>query len=151
MHCIWLNGNVFHAEVHTSYVPTQNAPGEVKKVLIGNKCDMEAERVVTRAMGEEFAAKCGIPFFETSSKTDHNIKEVIYLAVNPLTPWGSAYKQKLMYSVLAPGIITPIQILMDLWRLWTHLCVRGWLSVKNLCFLVSNSFQDIAHIYYALD
>ena len=81
MNCIWLNGNVFHAEVHTSYVPTQNASGEVKKVLIGNKCEMEAKRVVTRSMGEEFAAKCGIPFLETSCKTNHNIKEVISLAV----------------------------------------------------------------------
>ena len=40
-------------------------------------------------------------------------------------------KQTLMYKVLVPSIITPIPILMDLWRLGTHLCVRGWLSVKN--------------------
>ena len=31
-----------------------------------------------------------------------------------------------MYKVLAPSIITPIKFL---WRLWTHLCVCGWLSV----------------------
>ena len=34
-------------------------------------------------------------------------------------------KQKLMCKVLVPSIITPI------WRLWTHLCVLGWLSVKS--------------------
>ena len=38
-------------------------------------------------------------------------------------------KQKWMYSVLLPSILTPIPIIMD-WRLWTHLCVRGWLSVN---------------------
>ena len=82
MNCVWLNGNVFHADVHSSmYVPSQGASVDVKKVLIGNKCEMEAERVVTREMGEEFAAKCGIPFLETSCKTNHNIKEVISLAV----------------------------------------------------------------------
>ena len=66
MNCVWLNGNVFHAKVHSSmysYVPTQNVSCEVKIALIGNKCEMEAKRVVTREMGEEFAAKCGIPFF----------------------------------------------------------------------------------------
>ena len=62
-------------------VPSQHASVDVKKVLIGNKCDMEAERVVTRAMGEEFAAIYGIPFLETSCKTYHNIEEVISLAV----------------------------------------------------------------------
>ena len=42
----------------------------------------------------------------------------------------SLNKQKLMYKVLAPSIITPIPILMDLWRLWTHLCVvAAWLRV----------------------
>ena len=41
----------------------------------------------------------------------------------------SLNKQKLMYRVLAPSIIA-IYILMDLWRLRSHLCVRGWLSVK---------------------
>ena len=51
------------------------------KVLIGNKCDMEDERAVIRARGEAFAAELGIPFLETSCKTNHNMKEVIYLAV----------------------------------------------------------------------
>ena len=43
-------------------------------------------------------------------------------------------KQKLMYKVLVPSIIIPtcIYILMDLWSLWTHLHVGGWLSVKLL-------------------
>ena len=41
----------------------------------------------------------------------------------------SLNKQKLMYNVLAPSIITPYKFL------WTyggsgHICVGGWLSVK---------------------
>ena len=63
------------------YIPTQFAPGDVMKVLIGNKCELESKRVVSRAWGEEFAAALEIPFLETSCKTNHNIKEVIYLAV----------------------------------------------------------------------
>ena len=46
-------------------------------------------------------------------------------------------KQKLMYKVFAPSIITPIWILMDLRRrLWAHLCVRGGLSVNPVYKLV---------------
>ena len=46
-----------------------------------------------------------------------------------------------MYKVLAPSIIT---ILMVLWRLWTHLCVRGWLSVKSYPILVSGKFVQFS-------
>ena len=44
--------------------------------LIGNKCDWEARRVVPRDRGEELARSQGIPFLETSAKTNHNIDEV---------------------------------------------------------------------------
>merc|ERR1711862_781362 len=44
----------------------------VKKVLIGNKADVaESDRKVPLQMGEEFAAKYGMPFFETSAKVDN--------------------------------------------------------------------------------
>ena len=36
-------------------------------------------------------------------------------------------KQKLlMYKVFVPSVLT----VMDLWKLWTHLSVRGWLSLS---------------------
>lgn len=42
-------------------------------VLIGNKCDLEADRVVPTANGEELAAMWpGATFFETSAKQDKN-------------------------------------------------------------------------------
>ena len=46
--------------------------------------------------------------------------------------------------ILAPSIITPIYILMDLWRLWAHLCVRGWLSVnvQQCNFLHAHNLWD---------
>ena len=56
----------------------QVAPG-AKKVLIGNKCDEEFTRAVPTAEGEQLAAKLGIPFLETSCKTNHNVKEVILI------------------------------------------------------------------------
>ena len=43
-------------------------------VLIGNKCDLEEERQVTIDEGQELADAYGLLFFETSAKTDVNIK-----------------------------------------------------------------------------
>ena len=37
-------------------------------VLVGNKCDLEDDRQVTREEGEELAKEWDIPFFEVSAK-----------------------------------------------------------------------------------
>jgi len=53
----------------------QHASDSVQKVLIGNKCDMVDDRVITNDRGKELADEYGIKFFETSAKTDTNVKE----------------------------------------------------------------------------
>ena len=45
-------------------------------ILIGNKCDLEDEREVTKDEGEQLAKNYGVSFFETSNKDDVNIKNV---------------------------------------------------------------------------
>ena len=52
-----------------------SAQGEVLMVLIGNKCDLEKERKVSKEEGENLAQKYGIPFYETSAKTGANVQE----------------------------------------------------------------------------
>ena len=37
-------------------------------------------------MGENLAAELGIPFFETSCKTNHNVKEVMSVAASVCIP-----------------------------------------------------------------
>jgi len=44
-------------------------------MLIGNKCDLEANRQVTSEEGEAVAAKHGLHFLETSAKTAENVDE----------------------------------------------------------------------------
>lgn len=53
----------------------RHATDGTQKLLMGNKCDMEAERVVTLEEGEELATKFDVPFFETSAKEDINVNE----------------------------------------------------------------------------
>lgn len=48
---------------------------KVAVVLVGNKCDLEANRQVTRAQGEAIASQWKCKFFETSAKTKINNEE----------------------------------------------------------------------------
>lgn len=45
-------------------------------ILVGNKSDMEAERVVTYDRGKQLADQLGLEFFETSAKENINVKNV---------------------------------------------------------------------------
>ena len=53
----------------------QHASDSVQKILIGNKCDMTDDRIITKDRGQELADEYGIKFFETSAKTDTNVRE----------------------------------------------------------------------------
>ncbi|VDN25261.1 unnamed protein product [Cylicostephanus goldi] len=45
-------------------------------VLVGNKCDMDGERVVSLERGRQLADQLGLEFFETSAKENINVKAV---------------------------------------------------------------------------
>jgi Ras-related protein Rab-1A len=51
------------------------ANDNVCKVLVGNKCDLEDRRKVTREEGEEIANSFGIPYIETSAKSNICVEE----------------------------------------------------------------------------
>eukprot|EP01006_Ploeotia_vitrea_P053368 TRINITY_DN67780_c6_g5_i1.p1 TRINITY_DN67780_c6_g5~~TRINITY_DN67780_c6_g5_i1.p1 ORF type:complete len:224 (+),score=1.36 TRINITY_DN67780_c6_g5_i1:23-673(+) len=52
-----------------------NSHANMTIMLIGNKSDLEDQRQVSRAEGEEFAKEHGLIFMETSAKTAHNVEE----------------------------------------------------------------------------
>lgn len=43
-------------------------------ILVGNKCDMEEERVISFERGKQLADQLGVEFFETSAKENVNVK-----------------------------------------------------------------------------
>ncbi|XP_002737446.1 ras-related protein Rab-3 isoform X1 [Saccoglossus kowalevskii] len=44
-------------------------------ILVGNKCDMEDERVVSVDRGKQLSDQLGLEFFETSAKENINVKQ----------------------------------------------------------------------------
>jgi len=58
------------------------------KLLVGNKSDRTADRVVTEEQAKEFADELGIAFLETSAKSAKNVEEAF------LTMAGELIKAK---------------------------------------------------------
>ena len=46
----------------------EHANEDVERMILGNKCDMEDRRVVSKERGEEIAREHNIKFLETSAK-----------------------------------------------------------------------------------
>ncbi len=53
-------------------------------VFVGNKCDMEDQREVSVAETKELALSLGVPCFETSAKTGHNVQHAFIEVVRML-------------------------------------------------------------------
>ncbi|XP_026581368.1 ras-related protein Rab-13-like isoform X2 [Pseudonaja textilis] len=53
----------------------ENASAGVERLLLGNKCDMEMKRKVSRDQAEKLCREHGIKFFETSAKSSLNVEE----------------------------------------------------------------------------
>jgi Ras-related protein Rab-8A len=58
----WISQIQQHADVH------------VNKILVGNKCDMLDEKVVSTEEGKRLAEEFGMEFWETSAKNDINVE-----------------------------------------------------------------------------
>ena len=76
-----------------------NAQTNVRKVLVGNKCD-KPDRVVSEEEGKKLADDFGMHFFETSAKTNQNVSEVFTFLT----------KEILLQRFLFPAIENPERI-----------------------------------------
>ena len=58
----------------------QNVP----LILVGNKCDLKEEKVVTTDEGQKLAEKFGINFFEVSNQDGTNVEEAALCLINKI-------------------------------------------------------------------
>ena len=76
-------------------------------VLVGNKCDLEDERVVGKEVGQTLARNWGSTFLETSAKQKINVNEVsfnscVYIPFNVkfyLIPKTKTKQNKRIYRI----------------------------------------------------
>merc|ERR1711907_813524 len=52
--------------------------GDVEKMILGNKCDMEDQRMVSTEDGQKLADEYGVPFLETSAKSSTNVEKAFF-------------------------------------------------------------------------
>ena len=64
------------------------ARNDVVKILIGNKCDLESNREISKEEAEDFAKQNNMVYFETSAKSGENVSEAINKCVEIITSSG---------------------------------------------------------------
>ncbi|XP_050525185.1 ras-related protein Rab-8A-like isoform X2 [Daktulosphaira vitifoliae] len=53
----------------------ENASADVEKMLLGNKCEMDSSRQVSKERGEQLACEYGVRFLEVSARTGQGVEE----------------------------------------------------------------------------
>jgi len=63
-------------------------------ILVGNKCDLESERVITKEDGEQLSNSLACKFMETSAKTRQNVCEIFHELVREIKKWRDHIKEE---------------------------------------------------------
>lgn len=70
-------------ELHDQIVRVKDT-ADVPMVLVGNKCDLEEERVVSKDQGQQLAKNFNCHFMEASAKNKINVPEIFYNLVRQI-------------------------------------------------------------------
>ena len=63
-------------------------------MIVGNKLDLDAERVVSQQEGKELAASFGCPWMETSAKARIRVEDAFYELVREIRKEGPSVAKK---------------------------------------------------------
>jgi len=80
-------------KLRTSVLRIKEETPDIPIILVGNKCDLEDERAITREQGKALADKFGTPFLETSAKSNLFVNEVFYTLVRQINKWREAHPE----------------------------------------------------------
>ncbi|KAL0488344.1 Ras-related protein Rab [Acrasis kona] len=87
---------------------TDHASEHAQLILVGNKCDLDRERCVDRARGEELANSLKIPFVETSAKNSVNVEAAFSKVVTKVV------EDNIEHHGASDGSSDPTTIVMDI-------------------------------------
>ncbi|KAH8370637.1 hypothetical protein KR093_004378 [Drosophila rubida] len=75
----------------------ENAAADVEKMLLGNKCELNDKRQVSKERGEQLAIEYGIKFMETSAKASINVEEAFLTLASDIK--AKTEKRMVLYKV----------------------------------------------------
>ncbi|PIK41000.1 putative GTPase-like isoform X1 [Apostichopus japonicus] len=87
----------------------EHASADVEKMILGNKCDMDDKRQVSKEKGEKLAIEYGIKFMETSAKASINVEEAFVTLARDI-------KAKMDRKLIASGDQNSGQVKVTRWR-----------------------------------
>jgi small GTP-binding protein len=67
---------------------SQHTPSNTRTILVGTKADLANQRQVSTEEAKEFAQHAGIPYIETSARSNINIEEAMKMLVNEIEDAG---------------------------------------------------------------
>eukprot|EP01088_Endostelium_zonatum_P017454 TRINITY_DN5157_c0_g1_i1.p1 TRINITY_DN5157_c0_g1~~TRINITY_DN5157_c0_g1_i1.p1 ORF type:complete len:197 (+),score=45.65 TRINITY_DN5157_c0_g1_i1:173-763(+) len=67
------------------HIVQEKEKDDIPIILVGSKCDLEAQRQVPTQEGQDLCNKLKCPFYETSAKTKQNVDEVFTELVRAVT------------------------------------------------------------------
>lgn len=70
-------------ELHDQIVRVKDT-SDVPMILVGNKCDLDDERVVSKDQGQQLAKNFNCAFMEASAKNKINVPEIFYNLVRQI-------------------------------------------------------------------
>ncbi|CAF1497591.1 unnamed protein product [Adineta steineri] len=81
---------------------------DLNKLLVGNKCDLTAERVIDYAQAKDLADSLSIPYVETSAKNASNVQEEFKAKINYLISTTSGISIEIS-DINAKSSIKPLE------------------------------------------
>jgi len=84
----------FTLKLRTNVMRMKNEDHQFPMVLAGNKKDLASERQVSESEGKDQAEKFGVPFLETSAKTNENVNQVFFSLVRQINSWRKNHPNK---------------------------------------------------------
>ena len=85
----------FATKLRTNIIRMKGEAQDFPIVLVGNKKDLQDERQVSTEEGQQLAERFGgIPFVESSAKTNENVTQAFYEIVRQINKWRANHPEK---------------------------------------------------------
>uniref|UniRef100_A0A915LPA2 Uncharacterized protein n=1 Tax=Meloidogyne javanica TaxID=6303 RepID=A0A915LPA2_MELJA len=76
------------------FIENYNNCKNLPMLLVGNKCDLESEREISRLEAEDLAANLKIPYIESSAKFRQNVDQIFHTLIRQIRQFQNTEQQQ---------------------------------------------------------